>query len=470
MTDYDPIFLATFARVAELAQANCSNNARQMFRNLWDTVVGEMAARGEGGLGAPAALLNLAHQEFRKEALHRAIKNVLGASIGAGVEVENYLAMEIVLKESLGLQDTITGMAYQTTAYKSVTPENLDSIENMARERIENREKLIDFLMQYSPLTSRIKNLPEYGYATRMDQENENDMIKKLEQAYSDAEERALPASGAPEPGAHTAFAAAAEALQGAKKDAEAKVLRQCIEQLLAQHADVTCIDAPAPLRSTSLAGLSGVEGTPAPILNIDLQDSNDFRTDWDEWFNSHSMEEDTAAIPVGLDPELFSAFLRGISSIARDFDQNLPERIDETGINQISSSKSEANASTAPYTATSALDMQHVKPEQTSNRSLISPEDLSVLNYRLVNNRGGGDCMPRALGAESEPEIREIRMNIAQGIQQRPDTDAQRTYNAHLVASALSQTPETAYLTEILTYGRHSVPNRVYAQLELIS
>lgn len=465
LTDYDENFLITFAQVAELAQADCSNNARQMFRNLWDAVVGEMAARGEGGLDAPAALLNLAHQEFRKESLHRAIKDVVGASVKAGVEVEHYFAVEVVLKESLGLQDSITGMAYQATASKSVTPENLASIEEQARVRIKDRDALIDFLMQYSPLTRLIKNAPEYGYATLMKQGNE--MINELERAYYAAEERALPDSGDPEPGAAVAFAEAAEAYQNAKKNVEAKVLKTCIARLLEQHADVTRIDAPMPLRSNVLAGLSGAEKEAVPTLDeFGAVGVNDFSEELLKRFNFPFMKEDTAAIPAGLDPELFSEFQRGINTIARDFGQNPPERIHETGISQIFSTEPKANASTVPHTAMSALGMQHVEPEQTSNRSPITRDDLYRLNYQLVNNRGGGDCGPLALGAESEDDIRQIRMHIAQGIEQRPETDAQRNYNAHLVASALSQTPETAYLTEILMFGRHSVPNSVYAQL----
>lgn len=453
---FDDKFVDTFADVAWNAQGNCENNARQMFRQLWTAVVSEMAMRGEDGLNDPAALLRLAHQEFRKESLHLASVEVLRNSVSPGLEVENYIAVEIMLKQSLGILDAISGMAYQRYVSDSLTEEKLNSIEEIARKRIANDDLFSDFLMKYSPLTENIKRKSEYGYTKLMAAEKER--IKKLEVAFSDAEEGALPESGEPEEGAVKAFVAAGEALKTAQEEAETKVLKECIRNLLAQHADVTRIDAPAQMEEEVVPMLPEIE------VDSDLSLSAAMF----KLFNSLNLDSGRVATPAGLDAELFSKFRDEIAKIHPRFqDNNLSGPVHETGIGDSSGSVRGPRASTVPQTAISTtVQAQYVAPEPTAVRSPILLNDLYALGYRLSDNPGGGDCMLYALGASDEAAIRQMRLDIASIIEQRDETDAQRNYNAHLVTSALSQTPETANLAVEMMGGRHSVPNRVYAQM----
>ncbi|WP_324104434.1 hypothetical protein [Noviherbaspirillum sp.] len=164
------------------------------------------------------------------------------------------------------------------------------------------------------------------------------------------------------------------------------------------------------------------------------------------------------------LNPELFAQFTASMDSVARELDYAaLSSELDRSlGLDRPTA----ANKEISPIKASPALDLvyrSHLVPGSASKQSRILTSNLP---FSLVSNRGDGDCMLYALGATSEADADRMRTNIADFIGGHPDTPLQMSYNANQVTAMLLQTPQTRAMTQDLTFGRYSVPNRAYANL----
>jgi hypothetical protein len=143
----------------------------------------------------------------------------------------------------------------------------------------------------------------------------------------------------------------------------------------------------------------------------------------------------------LDLDPGLWEAFERALG--------NVPRAKEGPTARSFSSAKQ-------------AVSLQRALPAAASSKAGFG---TGAIGYDIADNKGGGDCLFYALGIAPE-KIWDVRAQVAGAISVRPDDERAQHRNAHQVVSALSQTPATQDIAIGLTYGKHAIPNRVYARL----
>lgn len=115
------------------------------------------------------------------------------------------------------------------------------------------------------------------------------------------------------------------------------------------------------------------------------------------------------------------------------------------------------------PGTAEEQRVAREVMQSQFAARDVSLPRITAAeLPYALIDNEGGGDCLFLALG---EP-VAEVRAELRQAIQERPDDEPTQRMNAMGVAAALSQDPATAAHAPAFVAGLERVPNSVYGAM----
>lgn len=115
------------------------------------------------------------------------------------------------------------------------------------------------------------------------------------------------------------------------------------------------------------------------------------------------------------------------------------------------------------PGTAEEQRVAREVMQSQFAARDVSLPRITAAeLPYALIDNEGGGDCLFLALG---EP-VAEVRDELRQAIQERPDDGRTQRMNAMGVAAALSQDPANAANAPAFVAGLERVPNSVYGAM----
>lgn len=108
--------------------------------------------------------------------------------------------------------------------------------------------------------------------------------------------------------------------------------------------------------------------------------------------------------------------------------------------------------------------------PSET--KSSISRELVENKYGQILSNRGGGDCLFHALAGKdlSENEIIGLRARIAEIKRNASDEERDKNMNANQLVAGLSQTPAIGPEKAIqLMFGRHAIPNDVYAKFQAI-
>lgn len=231
----DEIFVQAFASTCELANADCHNNARQIFKALIYSVIADKALKGEDGLNDNGNLLTLGRSFFHEQELKAATREVIThneetpLSPDTEIEVEVGNAVEIALGRKFGIPAPIQGMGYTDSVTELVTPEKLKSIQDNIEKRISNKEAFIDFLMRWTPLTKKITEHPVFKKNVEKKIPEEYDKFGQAQDAYFEIE-------GIRTDAQEMAFEAAAIVCQSAASEAATDVLRETVQRLVDSH------------------------------------------------------------------------------------------------------------------------------------------------------------------------------------------------------------------------------------------
>ncbi len=107
-----------------------------------------------------------------------------------------------------------------------------------------------------------------------------------------------------------------------------------------------------------------------------------------------------------------------------------------------------------------------------SETKSAISRESVENKYGQILSNRGGGDCLFHALAGKnlSENEIIGLRARIADIKRNASDEERDKNMNANQLVAGLSQTPAIGPEKAMqLMFGRHAIPNDVYAKFQAI-
>jgi hypothetical protein len=268
----DEAFVQDFASTCRLADADCQNNARQIFKALTYSVITDKALKGEDGLNDDGYLLALGRSFFHEQELQAATRDVITHNRrrpfrNYGIEVEVGNAVEIALGRKFGIPAPIQGMGYAGTVRNLVTPGRLKLIQDTVENRIGNKEAFIDFLMNWTPLKKKITENPAF-------KENAERKNSEALEEYEKAEEAYFAIKGARSYAQEMAFKAAADAYQNAKSN----FLRETIERLVDSHAGGRTVGNGAILGS---AGAS-TSGTKSAHGGNEISDSESVYEDAD--------------------------------------------------------------------------------------------------------------------------------------------------------------------------------------------
>jgi len=510
-------FIDKFAAAAQGADENCHNNARQIFDTLWDAVILQFAEQGKLGFDSEKKLLAWAHDQFRREKLHKAIPAVatekfLGAArehaatafgtevansphfdkllsmalettianyraaparaeeslilvltlaqlkimiegdeklesmlaswrepdahnvtflgrvitevyrtFRLGVEVEQYLAAEVVLGDRLGLWDPAQKVAtYAYTAEKTVERENITAIEKKVRETATSKDDFVDFLMMLTPIKNFIQNNPAYDFKVKV-----GELAARLQSDFDIAQEIYFEIQDKPTPEQQQAFDAAGIVYQSATSEIENTVIRQILVGLLDRYPDVMTIK---PGRQSFL--MSAAEG-----MKADLH------------------EQETHAQGLRPDSKKYDALNKKLNDLSagRAKDSEAAGKSEQT-----SARSPELNPADAVLVSS---NMYTTSGTSSTSRRIFTDQLGSVA---LLENAGGGDCLFYALGIEKDG-IGAFRNRIADLVSRRKDTPQQRAYNAQMVAAAVVQ---TGLERVVPNFRQLEIPNDVYADM----
>ncbi len=230
----DETFVQAFVSTCRLADENCHNNARQIFKALAYSVITDKALKGEDGLNNNGNLLTLARSFFHEQELKAATRELIthneNISSRIGIEVELGNAVEIALGRKFGIPDPIQGMGYTDTVTEIVTPERLKLIQDNIEERISKKDAFIGFLMEWTPLTTKITEDPAFKKNVGKKISEEKDKFNQAADAYFEIEGKASDEQ-------EMAFEAAGVAFTIAERETATNVLRATVESLVDNHA-----------------------------------------------------------------------------------------------------------------------------------------------------------------------------------------------------------------------------------------
>lgn len=247
----DETFIRDFAARCVAADANCQNNARQIFKEMTRSVIIDKALKGEDGLNDTRNLLALGRGFFHQDELKAATREAipLPDSQADTIETEVGIAVEIALGKRFGIPDHIQGMGYSHLITTLVTPEKLKSIQGNIEKRISNKEAWIDYLMKsWEPLTRKITENPAFKKIVE-------ERISKAYEAFERAEEVYFAIEGKATDEQKITFEAAGIEYQNAERGTATKLLRETIEKLVDNPSQtIDAILAPAIVRPRTLA------------------------------------------------------------------------------------------------------------------------------------------------------------------------------------------------------------------------
>lgn len=211
----DEAFLESFIATCSLADQDCHNNARQIFKALNEAVISDKALKGEEGLDDYGNLIALARSFFHEQELKAATREVIptqkskkqlqaeglnGEALQRAqkqnarfppliIEAEVGNAVEIALGGQIGIKDPIRGMGFTDVTSKYVTPEKVRTIQNLVENRIRNKKAFVDYLMAWPPLVDRLTSKPELKESIDKELENVSERYSRAEDAYFTARE-----------------------------------------------------------------------------------------------------------------------------------------------------------------------------------------------------------------------------------------------------------------------------------------
>ena len=236
----DETFVQDFVSTCRLADENCHNNARQIFKAQTYSVIADKALKGEEGLNDNGKLLTLARSFFNEQELKAATRELITHNEEApfsaiGIEVEVGNAVEIALGRKFGIPDPIQGMGYTDMVTEIVTPERLELIQDNIEKRISKKDAFIGFLEKWTPLTKKIKEDP--AFHGKVDEKISDEEYEKFEQAQNTyfAIKEAAP-DGKATKEQEMAFEAAGAVFISAKNEVVINVVRAEIESLVDSH------------------------------------------------------------------------------------------------------------------------------------------------------------------------------------------------------------------------------------------
>jgi len=229
----DETFVRDFVSTCVASDADCHNNARQIFKALTQSVITDKALKGEDGLDDNRNLLALGRGFFHEQELKAATREEIRLSnaLANNLEAEVGIAVEIALGSRFGIPDRIQEMGYASSTTNLVTPEKLKSIEGNIKKRISNKEAFIDFIMNsWTPLTRKITESPDF-------KKNVEERIEQAYEKFDQAQNAYFAIEGKPTYAQKEAFEAAGVEYQKAERRTANELLRETIKKLVDDHS-----------------------------------------------------------------------------------------------------------------------------------------------------------------------------------------------------------------------------------------
>ena len=209
----DETFVHEFASTSQLADADCRNNARQIFKILTHAVIADKAMKGEDGMNNYGNLLALGRSFFHEETLKDVTRDLIThkgekETKYPGIEVEIGNAVEIALGRQYGISASIQGMGYNKTVESIVTPKILkavqEEVDKRLNEGIEVKKKsngietqefipaktaFTNFLMDWAPLAKAITENPAFKKNAEKIIQTAREEFLAAEEAFDEIEE-----------------------------------------------------------------------------------------------------------------------------------------------------------------------------------------------------------------------------------------------------------------------------------------
>jgi len=209
----DETFVHEFASTCQLADADCQNNARQIFKILTHAVIADKAMKGEDGMNNYGNLLALGRSFFHEETLKDVTRDLIThkgekETKYPGIEVEIGNAVEIALGRQYGISASIQGMGYNKTVESIVTPKILkavqEEVDKRLNEGIEVKKKsngietqefipaktaFTNFLMDWAPLAKAITENPAFKKNAEKIIQTAREEFLAAEEAFDEIEE-----------------------------------------------------------------------------------------------------------------------------------------------------------------------------------------------------------------------------------------------------------------------------------------
>lgn len=228
----DANYVQTIVSAAGQANAACQNNAHLILKALWEATQAEKVGND------PKKLAHLGRQFFISAELKKAVISARPSTgLPVGREVDLGIAVELALGVRLGLTATPRAMGLPHTV-EHVTRDHLASIERAVNAKIQDRDALIDYLANWTPLTDRLENTPDFAGTLDDKTSQEIDLFDDAGNAWEEARDalasdpgNPLKASAARE--AELRYEAAGVDVQHARAAARLTLLREQIELLL---------------------------------------------------------------------------------------------------------------------------------------------------------------------------------------------------------------------------------------------
>lgn len=508
-------FVGKFAAAAEGADANCHNNARQIFEALWDAVILQFAEQGKSGFDSEEKLLAWAHDQFRREKLHKAVtavamedicrrakehaaadfdRDVVGSasfdkflSLALATAIANYRAGPANLQRSSVLRTTLTQLNMKCAGDDELAP--------MLKLALQPDEKRLTFL---SRLVSEVLDTfrlgveveqhlaaevvlgdrlglwdpaDEISYAATagktVERENITAIEEKVRETASSKDDfvdflmMLTPI---------TKFIRKNSAYDFKTKVVElAAKLQRDFDTAEEIYFDIQGKPTPEQRAAFDAAGIvyqsamSEIENTVIRQIAVGLLDRypdvmtitpgrQSFLTRAAGGMKTDLHKQETLTGAFLPHPGMYDAFNRKLNELSA-------RRAQDSETMAMSGQTSAHISGLNPADALPVSDM-YITSQPSSTSRPILPDDLGPV--QLAENAGGGDCLFYALGV-NEGEVGAFRNRIADLISGRDDTPQQRAYNAQMVAAAVVQTglPE-----HVPNFRQPEIPNDVYAEM----
>ncbi|MEC4721168.1 NEL-type E3 ubiquitin ligase domain-containing protein [Noviherbaspirillum sp. CPCC 100848] len=508
-------FVGKFAAAAEGADANCHNNPRQIFETLWGAVILEFAEQGKFGFDSEKKLLAWAHDQFRREKLHKAItavatedffrrakehaaadfeSDVVGSasfdkflSLALETAIANYRAGPASLQKSSILRTTLTQLNKKCAGDVELAP--------MLRLSLKPDERKLTFL---SRLVSEVLETFQLGVEVEQHLAAEVVLGDRLglwdpadEMSYAATAEKTVERKNitaienkvretASSKGDFVDFLMMLAPIKNFVRNNPAYDFKAKVAELseklqsdfdIAQDVYFEIQGKPTPEQQEAFdaagivyqSAMSEIENTVIRQIIVELLDRypdvmtitpgrQSFLTSAAGGMKSALHGQETSTEAFLPHPGMFNAFNEKLNRLSAQRAKN-SETVAISG--QTSAQSAEFN----PADALPVSEM-YITSEPSSTSRPIYPNDLG--SVELVENAGGGDCLFYAIGIE-KGRIGALRDRIADLVSGRDDTPQQRAYNAQMVAAAVVQ---TGLSEDVPNFRQPEIPNDVYAEM----